>query len=167
MCFLHVFYSTICYWRGKRWKLKRSCKWFKFKACKMFMHIILMDCIMVRKMFTFMAKSSPGSKTMATWRFILLHNIINNVWSIQSYPIIGIFSIQKNWSHANANFFQVQKCLKTYSHSSYDALSLFNVRLACCKPIANFGGGALPCIFLLKAKAMFFVSLVIIRNMPC
>jgi hypothetical protein len=25
----------------------------------------------------------------------------------------------------------------------------------------------LPCIFLLKAKAMFFVSLVIIRNMPC
>jgi hypothetical protein len=35
-----------------------------------------------------------------------MHNIINNVWSIQSYHIIGILSIKKKWSHANAIFFK-------------------------------------------------------------
>jgi hypothetical protein len=80
-------------------------------------------------------------------------------------PIIAIFSIQKNWSHANANFFRVQDCLKIYSCSSYDAISLYDVRLACCRPIAESGVGALPCRSFLKAKAMTFVSDVIIQTM--
>ncbi len=115
---------------------------------------------MVRKMFTFMAKSSPRSKTVTTWKFILLHNVISNLQNIQSYLIIGIFSIQENWSHANANFFQVQECLKIYSCSSCDAISLFDVKLACCRLVVDSGGVALRCIFPLKAKAMFSISLV-------
>jgi hypothetical protein len=113
------------------------------KVCKMFMHKILMDYIMVRKMFTFRAKSFSKSKIVTTWRFILLHIVISNVRNIQSYLISGILSIQKNWSHANAIFFQVQGFLKIYSCSSYDAISLFDVRLACCKHIASSGGGTL------------------------
>jgi hypothetical protein len=116
-------------------------------------------------MFTFKAKNSPGNQTIATWKFILLYNIISNVWSIQSYLIIGILSIQKNWSHANAIFFQVQDCLKIYSCSSYDVISLINVRLTCCRPVVGFGGGALPCRSLLKTKVMTFVSLVIVWTM--
>jgi hypothetical protein len=130
----------------------------------MFMHRISMDCIMVRKMFTFKVESSSRSKTVATWKFILLHIIISNVRSIQSYLISGILSIQKNWSGANENFIQVQDCLKLYSCPSYDAISLFNVRLTFCRPVVGFGGGALPCRYLLKVKAMTFVSLVIARS---
>jgi hypothetical protein len=110
------------------------------KVCKMFMHKILMDCIMVRKMFTFRVESFSRSKIE---RFILLHIVINNVWNIQSYLILGILSIQKSWSCANVNFFQVQDCLKIYSCFSCDAISLFNVKLACCRHIAGYGGGAL------------------------
>ncbi len=77
-------------------------------------------------------------------------------------PIIGIFSIQKNWSYANANFFQIQDCWKVYSCSSYNAISLYDVKLACCRPIASSSVGALPCRFILKAKAVTFVSHVII-----
>jgi len=166
MCFLHAIYSTTCYWGGKRWTWKSSCKWFKLKVCEMFMHRISMDCIMVRKMVTFRVKSYSGNKIIVTWRFILLHIIISNVWSTQSYLISGILSIQKNWSHANANFFQIQDCLKIYSCFSYDAISLFDVRLTCCRPVVGFGGGALPCRSLLKAKVMTFVSLVIVQTMP-
>jgi hypothetical protein len=131
----------------------------------MFMHKISMDCIMARKMFTFRVKSSLGSKIVVTWRFILLDIIISNVRNIQSYLISGILSIQKNWSHANAIFFQVQDCLKIYSCSSYDVISLINVRLTCCRPVVGFGGGALPCRSLLKTKVMTFVSLVIVWTM--
>jgi hypothetical protein len=92
------------------------------------------------------------------------HIIISNVWSIQSYLINGILSIQKNWSDVNEIFIQVQDCLKLYSCSSYDAISLFNVRLTFCRPIVGSSGGALPCRSLLKAKAMTFVSLVIARS---
>ncbi len=145
---------------------KSSCEWFKLIVCKMFMHKISMDYIMERKMFTFRAKSFLRSKIVATWRFILLH-IFSNLWSIQSYHIIGILSIQKNWSYANAIFFQVQDYLKIYSCSSCDAIFLFDVRLTCCRPIASFGGGVLACRFLLKAKAMTFISLVITWTMPC
>ncbi len=166
ICFLHVVYSTTHYWGGNKWMWKNSYEWFKLKVCKMVMHKILMDCIMVRKMFTFKAESSLGSKTVTTWKFILLHNIISNVWSIQSYLIIGILSIKKNWSHANANFFQIQDCLKIYSCSSYEAISLSNVKLTCCKPIVGSSGGTLPCRSLLKAKAVTFISLVIIQTMP-
>jgi hypothetical protein len=39
--------------------------------------------------------------------------------------------------------------------------------LACCKPIANFARGVIPCRFLLKAKAMTYVILVLTWTMPC
>ncbi len=153
--------------RRKDVDVDHSCERFKLKVCKMLMHKISIDYIMEGKMFTFRAESFLGNKTIAIWRFILMHNIISNVWSIQSYHIIGILSIQKNWSHANANFFQVQGCLKIYSCSSCDAIFLFDVILTCCRPIVSSSGGISPCKFLLKAKAMTFVSLVIARTMLC
>jgi hypothetical protein len=52
-------------------------------------------------------------------------------------------------------FFLVQKCPQIYSCSSCDVIFLFNVKLACYRPIADLGGGTLPCISLKKAKAMF------------
>jgi hypothetical protein len=91
-------------------------------------------------MFTFKAKISSGSKTVATWTFILPNNILNNVWSTQSYLMIGILSIFKNWSHANANFFRVQDCLKIHPCFSCDVVFMSNVQLACCKPIVALVG---------------------------
>ncbi len=74
---------------------KSSFEWFKLKACKMFMHRNSMNCIMVKKMFTFRVESSSGSKTVVIWRFILLHNITNNVWTIQSYLLLQFFQFKK------------------------------------------------------------------------
>jgi hypothetical protein len=51
--------------------------------------------------------------------------------------------------------------MKIYSCFSYEAISLSDVRLACCRPVASFGGGTLPCRSLLKAKAMTSISPVI------
>ncbi len=132
----------------------------------MFMHKISMDCFMVKKMFTFRVESSSRNKIVATWRFIFLHIIISNVRNTQSYLISGILSIQFFLSHANANFFQLQYCLKIYSCSSNDAISLFNVRLTCFRIVLGFGEGELPCRSLLKTKAITFVSLVVVRTMP-
>jgi len=75
--------------------------------------------------------------------------------------LLAFFQFKKNWFHANANFFQVQDCLKNYSCFSCEAVFMSDVNLTCCKPIANFARGVIPCRFLLKAKAMTYVILVL------
>ncbi len=65
--------------RRKDVDVDHSCERFKLKVCKMLMHKISIDYIMEGKMFTFRAESFLGNKTIAIWRFILMHNIISNV----------------------------------------------------------------------------------------
>ncbi len=60
-------FSTCCLFHNlllgrKEVVWKSSCEWFKLKACKMFMHKILMDCIMVRKCSHLGPKALRGAK---------------------------------------------------------------------------------------------------------
>jgi hypothetical protein len=129
MCFMHVVYSLTYYWGEKIWMWRCSCTKFQWITSWWG------KC-------SFKVKGYHDSKTIATYKFTSLHNIINNC---MRYSILFY-----SWHPFNLN--HMRKCellsksrlFVIYSNFSFDVASMSNFRLICC----GFGARtnrSLPC----------------------